>query len=286
MIANIKLNDSCYPEFNMEPVGARLLFIDSLRIRWPLLWKKLNRDVWRAHPRPDLIQWASRQGITDPWLIDVFAQTIRYWDHRPNTPDARLEKSARWYFYFPDGRSPEDLAKFQPKLDKPWPLVEGGGEMYRLVQLAVPLTRSYQEFERLMMLALVQPLDLKSESLQEFKRRMMKQFREQLTDWVSRRRKFMMDSERWKAAHAEWTALVLGGISIAEIARQPDWSQVLRRGEPEATVGMAVARFAKRIKLTLPRRRLTLENNTLGTRDQKAPVNSTNGQHSDLPATN
>jgi hypothetical protein len=242
------------------------MFAFSLRRRWPRLWHTLNIEIWRsAPPRPDLREWSSRQGlgIVDGWLIDALQQTIDHWDLTPDSPDARLEENAKWFYYVPTEQMPE----FNPTFDKPYPTYSApGGQNHLNRSIQTATTREEQ-------LQIVKSVEL--ESLDAFRRRIERQFKRQLADYVSLARSTdIYDSKPQLVTHSEWAASALGGVPIAKISRAQEWEKILRKGDPESTVGKAVARFADRIGLTL-RRQCGQEHHcstlgiTLGTRNNK-----------------
>jgi hypothetical protein len=233
------MNESC-PD-DLPCVTGRDMFLTSLRIRWPALWQGLNYYVWRG-PDKDLSGWAARQGrgITDEWLIRAFRQTLEYWSDFPDSPNAQLEEDARWFFFWDQTETPN----FEPRFSAPYPTYRYPGGTAAILH-DVQEARTY-EAQR----ALVERCEL--ESLEAFDKRIRKQFDQQLRLYIRKiRDAYIYDSSPELANHSNWTALYLGGMSFADIARAPEWERRFQRGEPDSTVRKAVVRFADRIGLTL-----------------------------------
>lgn len=240
----------------LPPVTARVAFVQALRIRWPKLWRGLHSEVFSSSAPPDLFEWASRQGlgIKDDWLIEAFSQTLSYWTMIPESPDARLEPGHRWFFYQPE----IDVPDFRPVLDRPYPVYSAPDDVVRRLQLATTQDESKKLRE-----------EVEIESLDDFERRLKKQFNHQLKQYKRRIRKAFVYDDRWQlGAHASWTALALAGFTLVEIACAKEFDRNLNgTGTPWSTVGKAVSRFARYIGLTLPHR-LTL-GDSLTCSDQK-----------------
>jgi hypothetical protein len=221
-------------------MGGRAAFVIALRWKWHDLWRAMNAEVWRARPRPDLATWARHQGlgIVDRWLVDALQQTLEYWDRKPDSPDAPLERGAKWFYY---ARGEGTIPDFQPMLDTPYPTYTAPADVLERFQAV----RTWEDVAQVRE-------SVKIETMEAFKRRMLGQVRQQLGEYISSVRKAVVyDSKPRLPTHAAWTALALSGRSIAEISREPEWKRFLRSGEPESTVGKGVARFSQYIGLTL-----------------------------------
>jgi len=123
-------------DFELTNKADRLYFIDALLVRWPSLWKNLATQVWNTKDRPNLKEWARLQGrgVYDDWLIEVFLETLYFWDAFPDWADFIVDPDSG----LPDNGLPaakflaisgakrmlmsQDEPDFKPTFDNPSPL--------------------------------------------------------------------------------------------------------------------------------------------------------------------
>lgn len=198
----------------------RALFLDSLQVQEPTYWRGLQRSMSLApSDRPTAQQWATLAGVKDEWLMEVVDNTAAHWQAHPAGGCSCL-RGDRLFVYNLDH---EAVPTFSPLLDTPVPLRKG-----RQV-----------------------------ETEDEFRNRIEKQFRQQLSEYVKSTIRPICRSrlprsgqgERWK--HAAWTALYWTGRTVPEIVAAS--SPTFDGGLP-AAIYKAVTRYAASIDLTINKR--------------------------------
>jgi hypothetical protein len=258
--------------------AGRLAFLIALQNKHELFWRSLN-DLWRGleerrGPRPqihsaaypyrdpweitrhrhegfwliwnDLFhedesqyrRWLHTHHVVNPWLGDITSETIIRWAMEPESPAANLIPGYYWFAWLPPHRwsdtAPDDR-DFAPVFKDPSPRWIGPDDVHDM--LRAPVKEQ---------LAMVRNSLRDSESLDDFRRRMVKEFHVQLNSHIRRLRR----RQSKIVAHSKWTALRFAGKSYKEIA----WTELAKKegGDHESTVRKAVIRFANRIRLTLP----------------------------------
>jgi hypothetical protein len=161
--------------------------------------------------------------------------TIASWSADPESPNATLASDHLWHAIplRSLGEIPE-LPFFKPQFEHPYPIWAGPTTIEDLLQI-INERRSHAS----------------NESIEAFRRRMKKQFDDQLASYI--RTAIRADRESRAVSqirvHAEWTALRFTGESFADVART-ELNGAPHR-DPESAVRMAVHRFANGIGLTL-----------------------------------
>lgn len=225
--------------------AGRTMFLMVLRQRWPSFWKSLN-NVWRSRDYKSIQPWLISHSVRDEWLVDVIEQTLNAWERDPDGPNARLEPENLWFFYFEDESEAYD---FVPRFTDPSPRYGAkGGQCYTGKNVAVALHQVDPKK--------LEPIrsEIRVETLKEFELRMKREFNEQLRDYIRQlKADDYIDQRSELLKHAEWTVLVMSGMSPVKIAQ--NWLGFRNDTNiefPEKTVRLAVKRFAESIGLTLP----------------------------------
>ena len=223
------------PSCTVVDVTARMTFLISLQHRHEAFWRSLN-DLWRRGHENKCGRWLQTHNVLDQWLADVAAETITRWSKEPESPAANLVSGYLWFgcVHWPEA----DLKyrRFAPRFKDPSPIFKGPDNLNEMLRM--PLDK---------LVASVRLSFRDSESLEDFRRRMEKQFQAQLKAYLAR----LQRRKSQTRAHADWAALKFAGKSYPEIARTELAKSPHR--DAEQAVRKAVLRFAGSIGLTLTR---------------------------------
>jgi hypothetical protein len=178
------------------------------------------------------------------WLGDIVAETIIWWSVEPDGPAAKLAPGFIWFALSP-GRAHhwEDRRKlpFAPTFKDPRPRRSVPVDTSGIAAKPTP------EAVQLALRAVARAFE-KQESIEQFSRRMKKEFNDQLNAYV----RMLRDRRSQARVHAEWTVLKFSGKSIRQIADMELPPRRAPHEDAEEAVKKAVHRFAERIGLTLP----------------------------------
>jgi hypothetical protein len=184
-------------------------------------------------------EWLLARGIVDEWLMDAAQYSLQAWAmillHEGRTI---LEKQCPRPWYGPtEAALKPALEEFRPELDQPYPvpLKPLNPEERRVLEGSAVGLRMYQ-------------VGVSREPLREFRRRMRKQFEEQLDRFIAGLEARMAES-RNMMRNAEWTALYQGGMSPKAIEA---WeSNRCKTDHSYARIQQVIHQFAATIGLTL-----------------------------------
>jgi hypothetical protein len=219
-------------------ISGRSALVLSLRRRYPRFWKSLN-ELWRGRDISAFDAWCSKTGVVDSWLREVCLSTLAAWEADPNGPNAQLTEGYPWYSTADFGTPA--LVDFSPSFDDPYP--KYSSSFGAAPELAARLHSTSGSNVRAIIEA------MKIETVEDFEKRMRSQFEKQLRAYSKLvRASFNYESRPQAHLHAEWTALVFGGVSVGVISQDETTSAY---SPDEETVRKAVSRFASRIGLTL-----------------------------------
>lgn len=199
---------------------GRAAFLHMLRQCAPSFWRTLHDDVWLKGGSYDALRlWACRIGVRDEWLLQAVIETLVYWSHEPDSPNARLEAGHQWFFY---------SGAYVEISPVPEPVIQPAG-FNRLV-LETP-SAGLAELNGTRGL----------ETPEEIERKMREYVREY------RRRFWANEPELF--THA--------GLAVCRWARVPLDTVIEKmegryRRDPEGSITRLVSRFARKIDLRLP----------------------------------
>lgn len=214
-------------------IGRKVFGIALARVA-PEFWESLDRQVaQRLHggvsQTPSLIRaemesWAAENGVVDQWLLDTCLQTLIGWINNPGRD--RIPQ------YIPEGPV---ILHFNPCFTDARPMVTG----YR-----PGATFAEKRLHDLF----AEPAE--RESLEDFKRRMKKQFNAHIARYSRYYTNRINDNDKCFYRNAVMAAMRFRGKSYGEIARVMLKSARLKE---RRTTKEAIKRFSTLIGLTLPK---------------------------------
>ncbi len=246
------------PDDPEKNIRGRLWYLEAVRSHILGFWESLKNDVFyqcdffeyvaakqpipeRVHERAQTCfdEWLVAWGIVDEWLMDACRHTLSCWAELVHH-DGRGALDGRWpvpVWYAPGESNLSVLKDFAPALEQPHPIA-----LYTLSE----------EEETILshdpMALRIHEARVPRESGKAFKRRMKKQFDEQLDDYIAQYEARMLEHSKI-ARDAAWTALFQFGESPKKIEA---WES-RRSGEnvSYARIQQAIQKFAQSIGLTL-----------------------------------
>ncbi len=191
-------------------------------------------------------RWCEASHVVDEWLLNVCLETVVWWTLNFDNPNTRLADGYPWYHFShlerdERGRFRESaIPKFVPIFEDAWPQQDAPPELVERI-----LYGERQEAHNL-------SRSVRSETLEQFEKRMRSDFDRQLRAYMkSLRQALNFDSRPQESEHADWAAVLFAGATDEEAARL---FQKNAKGYPDtSTLCKGATRFAKRIGLTLLR---------------------------------